>query len=84
MCSGRQRTISSSVAEKTASESCESPKIRSTLMFSTPASREVDYQGEEIDLGIYINNVGAFQKGIYTVDAYTTQALLGHGELLLR
>ena len=48
------------------------------------ASREVDYQGEEIDLGIYINNVGAFQKGIYTVDAYTTQALLGHGELLLR
>ena len=48
------------------------------------ASREVDYQGEEIDLGIYINNVGAFQKGIYTVDAYTTQAQLGHGELLLR
>ena len=52
--------------------------------FEASASREVDYQGEEIDLGIYINNVGAFQKGIYTVDAYTTQAQLGHGELLLR
>ena len=48
------------------------------------ASREVDYQGEEVDLGIYINNVPSFQKGIYTVNAYTTQAQLGHGELLLR
>ena len=48
------------------------------------ASREVDYQGREVDLGIYINNVGSFQKGIYTVDAFTTQASLGHGELLLR
>jgi DNA repair ATPase RecN len=48
------------------------------------ASREVDYQGYEVDLGIYVNNVGAFKKGVYTVDAYTTQAVLGHGELLLR
>ena len=48
------------------------------------ASREVDYQGQEVDLGIYINNVGAFKKGVYTVNAYTTQAQLGHGELLLR
>ena len=48
------------------------------------ASREVDYQGYEVDLGIYVNNVGAFKKGVYTVDAYTTQAILGHGELLLR
>ena len=48
------------------------------------ASREVDYQGKEVDLGIYINNVSTFQKGVYTVNAYTTQAQLGHGELLLR
>ena len=48
------------------------------------ASREVDYQGEEVDLGIYINNIGSFMKGVYTVNAYTTQAQLGHGELLLR
>ena len=48
------------------------------------ASREVDYQGQEVDLGIYINNIPSFQKGIYTVNVYTTQAQLGHGELLLR
>ena len=48
------------------------------------ASREVDYQGKEVDLGIYVNNIGSFQKGVYTVNAYTTQAQLGHGELLLR
>ena len=48
------------------------------------ASREVDYQGKEVDLGIYINNIGSVQKGVYTVYAYTTQAQLGHGELLLR
>ena len=48
------------------------------------ASREVDYQGQEVDLGIYINNIPSFQKGVYTVNAFTTQAQLGHGELLLR
>ena len=48
------------------------------------ASREVDYQGQEVDLGIYINNIPSFQKGIYTVNVYPTQAQLGHGELLLR
>jgi hypothetical protein len=48
------------------------------------ASREVDYQGQEVDLGIYINNIPSFQKGVYTVNAYTNQAQLGHGELLLR
>ena len=48
------------------------------------ASREVDYQGKEVDLGIYVNNIESFKKGIYTVNAYTTQTQLGHGELLLR
>ena len=48
------------------------------------ASREVDYQGQEVDLGIYINNIPSFSKGVYTVNAYTEQAQLGHGELLLR
>ena len=48
------------------------------------ASREVDYQGKEVDLGIYVNYIESFKKGIYTVNAYTTQAQLGHGELLLR
>lgn len=48
------------------------------------ASREVDYQGEEVELGIYVNNIPEFYKGIYTVEAYTDQSLLGTAELMLR
>lgn len=48
------------------------------------ASREVDYQGEEVELGIYVNNISEFYKGIYTVEAYTEQSLLGTAELMLR
>ena len=53
-----------------------------TLMAS--ASREVDYQGKEVDLSIYLNNILAYTSGVYTVEAYTTQAFLGKTELLLR
>ena len=48
------------------------------------ASREVDYQGKEVDLGIYINDIPLFAKGIYTVEAYTEQTKLGESELMLR
>ena len=48
------------------------------------ASREVDYEGKEVEMGIYINEITDFQKGIYTVEAYTSQAKLGEAELLLR
>lgn len=48
------------------------------------ASREVDYQGAEVELGIYVNNIPEFTKGIYTVQAYTEQSLLGSAELMLR
>lgn len=48
------------------------------------ASREVDYQGKEVDLSIYLNEISAYQPGIYTVEFYTTQAFLGKTELLLR
>lgn len=48
------------------------------------ASREVDYQGAEVELGIYVNNIPAFAKGVYTVEAYTQQSALGNAELLLR
>ena len=48
------------------------------------ASREVDYQGEEVELGIYVNNIPEFYKGIYTVEANTEQSLLGTAELMLR
>lgn len=48
------------------------------------ASREVDYEGSEVDMSIYVNNVPAYYKGVYKVEAYTSQALLGETELLLR
>lgn len=48
------------------------------------ASREVDYQGKEVDLSIYLNDIPSYQPGIYTIEAYTTQAFLGKTELLLR
>lgn len=48
------------------------------------ASREVDYQGKELDIAIYLNDVSGYVKGIYTVEAYTEQARLGEAEMLLR
>ena len=48
------------------------------------ASREVDYQGSEVELSIYLNDITGYVKGIYTVDAYTDQARLGSAELMLR
>lgn len=48
------------------------------------ASREVDYQGKEVDLSIYLNDIPEYQKGIYTVEAYTEDTLLGDAELMLR
>ena len=48
------------------------------------ASREVDYEGREVELSIYLNDIPSFVKGVYTVEAYTQQALLGTAEVLLR
>ncbi len=48
------------------------------------ASREVDYQGKEVELSIYLNDIPEYVKGIYTVEAYTEQNLLGSAELMLR
>lgn len=51
---------------------------------SATAGREIDYEGSEVDLSIYVNNIPAYSKGIYTIEAYTAQAKLGSAELLLR
>ena len=48
------------------------------------ASRRVDYEGSEVDLSIYLNEIPSFNKGVYTVEAYTEQSLLGTAELMLR
>ena len=48
------------------------------------ASREVDYEGNEVELSIYLNDIPSYSKGVYTVEAYTEQGFLGTAELLLR
>ena len=48
------------------------------------ASRLVDYQGSEVDMSIYLNDIPGYRKGVYTVEAYTEQAFLGKAELMLR
>lgn len=48
------------------------------------ASRDVDYQGAEVEMGIYVNNIPSFRKGVYSVTAYTNQGQIGSAELLLR
>ena len=48
------------------------------------ASREVDYEGNEVDLSIYINDTGEFVKGVYTLEVYTQQSILGRAECMLR
>jgi len=48
------------------------------------ASRRVDYEGKEVEMSIYLNDIPEYTKGVYTVEAYTEQAFLGKAELLLR
>ncbi len=48
------------------------------------ASREVDYQGEEIEICIFYQGNPPYLKGLYSVDVYTEEAKLGSAELSLR
>ena len=48
------------------------------------ASREVDYEGQDVELSISVKDVGDLGKGIYTAEAYTTKTFLGRSELMLR
>ena len=48
------------------------------------ASREVDYEGAEVEMSIYLNDIPSYTKGIYSVEAYTEKSFLGKAELLLR
>ena len=53
-----------------------------TLIYS--ASREVDYQGSDVEVCIYYGEAGMFQKGVYTVDIYTNEGKLGSADILLK
>lgn len=49
------------------------------------ALREVDYQGEDLDVCVYYGGAGEqFSKGVYTVDLYSGGALVGTGQLLFK
>lgn len=48
------------------------------------ASREVDYQGDEVEVSVYFSNGEPFVKGVYTVDVYTTDGKIGSADLLLK
>jgi type II secretory pathway pseudopilin PulG len=49
------------------------------------ASREIDYQGEDLDVCVYYGNPNdRFTKGEYTVDIYSGGVLIGSGQLLLK
>ena len=48
------------------------------------ASREVDYQGDEVEICIYFEYGEQFTKGVYSVEAYTTEGKLGSADVLLR
>lgn len=48
------------------------------------SSREVDYNGQELDIIIYFSGETDYRKGVYTVEVYTEEALLGTADMLLR
>ncbi len=47
-------------------------------------SREVDYQGSEVEVCIYFDPGQKLTKGVYTVEAYTDEAKLASTDMLLR
>lgn len=48
------------------------------------ASREVDYQGDEVEICIYFESQQQFAKGVYTVDIYSNETMLGSADVLLK
>lgn len=48
------------------------------------ASRTVDYEGKEMEVGVYVNATTPFIKGMYTIDIYLQGRQVGSTELLLR
>jgi len=48
------------------------------------AVREVDYQGNELEVCIFFDSSQSYVKGVYTVDVYTEESKLGSADLLLK
>ncbi len=47
------------------------------------ASREVDYQGDEVEVCVYYAGNQGFVKGVYTIDVFTSRGKLGTAQVLL-
>ena len=48
------------------------------------ASREVDYQGDEVEVCIYYTNPDPFVKGVYNVEVFSNETRLGSADALLK
>ena len=53
-------------------------------VLAATASREVDYNGADVEMSIYINNIEEYHKGIYSAELFTERSRLGVAEVLLR
>ena len=53
-----------------------------SLIYS--ASREVDYQGSDLEVCIFFGAIGMFHKGMYSVDVYSVESKLGSVDLVLK
>jgi len=51
---------------------------------NSTAQRQVDYEGNEVEVSIYLKDLGEFEKGIYTVETFTSSSMIGSAELMLR
>ena len=65
------------------SEQQQFAEIEGELMIVS-ASREIDYQGEDIETCIYFENKSGFAKGLFTVDVFTAEGKIGSVDLTLR
>lgn len=48
------------------------------------SSREVDYNGQELDIIIYFSGETEYRKGVYQVEVYTDEAMLGSADMILK
>jgi preprotein translocase subunit SecG len=54
----------------------------SQLIYS--AMREVDFQGEDLEVCIFYSNSEDFMKGVYNIEVYMGGTLIGTGQMLLK
>jgi hypothetical protein len=48
------------------------------------ASRDVDYQNEDLAVGVYYNDGAGFTAGTYRIEVYADGRLAGQSDIVLR